>query len=159
MNCSLYDFICLSDHCGGIWRCFSTLRFTGICLCTAHLRSHHRISTPGLLQHEDSFLFWPFCHGFAAVLRIPQVTSTHPSLHTMHDSWYEVFGFCQRWSCALLSNVLTLDSCLPEILWFVQMQRCKPKFVPPHFVLFVFQREEAFSWKPFLTTHTYSFFK
>lgn len=69
-NGFLYDFISLSDHCGGnlshsfLQRCYSSLRFAGICSCTGP-------TTAFYLGVGLDFLPFFFSHAsrFAGVLR------------------------------------------------------------------------------------------
>ncbi len=135
--------ISLSHRSGGILdhslqRCSSLLRCVGICLYTA-LTTSHPVASP---NHGQALAVgWMSSHLSLEYFGIQRSSwSTQwlrgtwvlwlqdkPKIISMCYFWYEVFvlmcslGFHQTCHCALWPEFFL------EVLWFVQMQICKPK--------------------------------
>lgn len=134
-------FTSFSDHCGEILdhsssqHYFSSLRFTGICLCTALLRTRCSSKVGLRTQFRPSIRCWRdgltfdsrilrLFHGRHDDCTMPRFTrGTKSSPHPL---------LCLKFVCSdnMVLCIMATHLCfgcsiVPEVLWCVQMQRCK----------------------------------
>jgi len=61
-----------------------------------------------------------------------QIITPPPQRLTVCLCWYAVFGFCPNVALCIMAKhlyfcLVCLKNIIPEVLWFVQMQLCKPQ--------------------------------
>ena len=98
------------------------IEICSICLCTALLRSHrcffNFVEVWTLMDHCSTLIIFFFRLSF-------------PDSLLRSSSCFQPSFSCQIW---LIASHLTPKDIVPEVLWFHQMQLCKPK--PCYHILF-----------------------